>query len=155
AEEHHDRALAVGAGDSRDWRLEKAAGELDFSDYRNSASGRSPQQNRIARNSRTGDDQVDAFHPARVFEAQLQRARGKFAALDIDAAVRHYEFGAARGKEPRRGDAADSHSHHHHAFVRQFHQRSFSVLSATSAQTIDTIQNLITTRVSGMPWSSK
>jgi hypothetical protein len=29
------------------------------------------------------------------------------------------------------------------------------VLSATSAQTIDTIQNLITTTVSGIPLSSK
>ena len=37
----------------------------------------------------------------------------------------------------------------------EFHQRSFSVLSATSAHTIDTIQNLITTTVSGIPLSSK
>ena len=80
---------------------------------------------------------------------------GSRGALDADMQISHHEFRAARGKEPRRGDSADSQSHDHHALVRQFHQRSLSVLSAISAHTIDAIQNLMTTTVSGMPLSSK
>ena len=44
AEQHDHRALAVGAGDRGDWRVEEAAREFDFSDYRNSPLGRGVQQ---------------------------------------------------------------------------------------------------------------
>jgi len=39
------------------------------------------------------------------------------AAIDVDAPIGHHERCAARGKESRRGDSADSKSHYHHAFA--------------------------------------
>src|SRR5271154_3539311 len=64
AEQHNHGALAVGAGDGGDWRVDEAAREFDFSDYRNSQFVRGSQQDRIARPSRTGDDQLDTLPPA-------------------------------------------------------------------------------------------
>src|SRR5271154_2991091 len=44
AEQYDHSALAVGAGDRRDWHIEEATRELDLSDYRDSFLDGSPQQ---------------------------------------------------------------------------------------------------------------
>ena len=93
--------------------------------------------------------------PGLAFGAEMKLALGQSIACDIDARIGENERSAMGSRKSRSRTAAYAESDHHHAFSAKVCHRNLSVLSATSAHTIEIIQNRVTTTVSGHPPSSK
>ncbi len=135
--------------------VEENRSQLDLAEDRDARIDRGPQQHRIARHARTRDHQVGPAEPCGIFRAEMDFAGGNRAARNVGAAIREDQRRAALSKEARGGLTRNSQPDHHHALSSKLDHRNLSVLSATSAQTIETIQKRITTTVSGHPPSSK
>ena len=158
AGEARRRALPVGAGDRDHGTAEQPRGDLDLAPDRNAAAEGRRQERHVARDPGTRDDEVDAAEQIEALLAEPQLdARpgvGGDAELRRPPPVGGPHADAARREGP--GDRlAGTLEPQHERLARTGHQRSFSVDNASSAQTIDTIQNRTMICGSGHPRSSK
>src|SRR5262249_11956449 len=168
ADQRRRRAFAVRAGDRDERRTYKSIAELDLAHYLHAAPHGGLQQRIFLRHAGAGNQDVDIFQPGGIFapEAKIDRRvaqRSDFPReIGLAPPVADSDVGAALGEKTSRGDAGARKPQHHHLFALDVHDstdtnphyRSFRVLSATTAQTIEMIQKRTMICGSGQPLSS-